>query len=186
MGISKGSFANSSNTTSLFSYDDLPKEIKDLLEYHPEINQTVLFIKQCWTTKLSHTAEFRVMAARVCQAIYKCLCYVQLEINGIDQTTSTSNISGTIEQEIYFAKSIQYIYDLMLYMKLNASETNLPKKGSSGSMSITFTADALSCLNIIESWDPVANIISSGTDLPSFNPKNILRRMLYGTMIARI
>lgn len=186
MGISKGSFANSSTSTSSFSYNDLPREIQDLIEYHPEIDQTVLFMKKCWATQKYHTADFRIMSSRVCGAIYKCLSHVQLEINGIDQTTSTSNISGTIEQEIYFAKSLQYVYDLMLQMKLTASEKNLPKKGSSGSASITFTADALSCLEIIESWDLVANILSSGMDLPSFNPKSILRRMLYGTMIIRI
>lgn len=186
IGIAKGSFSNSSPTTSAFSYNDLPKEIKNLIEYHPEIDQTISFMKKCYATKNFHTPDFRITSARICNAIYKCLSHVQLEINGIDQTTSTNNLSGTIEQEIYFAKTLQYVYDLMLQMKLNASDSSLLKKGLLGSASITFTADSISCLELIESWDLVANILSSGTDLPSFDPKSILRRMLYGIMVVRI
>lgn len=185
-GITKGSFTNTSSSTSTISYNDLPKEIQSMIEYHPELDQAISFIKKSWATQKYHTVDFRIMCARICNAMHKCLSHVQLEINGIDQTSQTSNISGTIEQEIYFAKSLQYIYDLMLGMKLTASESSLLKKGSSGSVLITFTADAISCLDLTESWDLVANILSGGTDSPSFNPKSIMRRILYGTMIVRI
>jgi len=179
-GIRKGSFLSSSQYQQSYSYKDLPISIKNLYAYYPELVQSLEFIKAAWNNSSRHTYEFRIIASRIAEAISKCLSLVEKEILGEETETQLD-----IEQQVFFSKSIVLAYELAVSMKISSTNTSLMTKGTSGSFTISFTADALSCLELIESWDPLTDYILNGNDSPFFDVKSVLRRLLYGTMIAK-
>jgi hypothetical protein len=179
-GIRKGSFASSSQYQQAFSYKDLPFGIKNLYAYYPELVQSLEFVKAAWNNSSKHTYEFRIIASRIADALFKCLSYIEKEVLGEDNVTEFD-----IEQQVFFSKSVALMYELQIAMKISSTNTSLMAKGDIGSFTISFDADALSCLDLIESWDPLSEYITEGNDNPFFDVKSVLRRLLYGTIIIK-
>jgi len=167
--------------------DNLTEEQLEILEYYPQTERAVRFCQKSWINIDQHTSTYRVTSARIVDALSKCLSFIELEIYGISQFSSSSNfyLKRSLGGQVFFANIQKNIKNFSLQMKL--AHTNAPyRDGQIYSVKISLTEDASNSIAIVESWDNIDNIISKENDAPFFEVTDMMNRILDGLSVETV
>lgn len=171
-------YVNASIAPSIFSVrDQIPEDIEEILGTFPEIEKVTQFVQQCLLTSNNHTVTFRKMSARIVDACIKCLSIYENEIFGYRKRS--------VAAQIFWSRLISSFREYSMYMKYYYNQSTY-SEGQAGSFSISLSEDAFFCLESIEKWNQIGDLVVSKSEKIGINTKYFLSRIINGTRVYQV